>query len=291
MSFRSVVIKSRCKLEYSLNYLVCVKPNETTRVLLDEIKLIVIESTQVVITTTLISECIAKKIKILFSDSKYNLTGEITPFYNNYYSSRKLKEQINFHESSKQMLWTYIIEKKIKNQLFNLQKFGFVDAINLLSEYVSQLEFNDSTNREGLAAKVYFYDLFGKNFNRKDDNNEINKFLNYGYAILLSSFNRAIKSLGYYTELGIHHIGDSNSFNLSCDLMEPLRPLVDLYILNKNVDNTNFKTMYISMLSLKVIYNKKEVFLDNAIELYAADCLSFLSRKGMKEINFIEYEL
>ena len=115
--------------------------------------------------------------------------------------------------------------------------------------------------------------------------------MNYGYAILLSSFNRAIKSLGYYTELGIHHIGDSNSFNLSCDLMEPLRPLVDLYILNKNVDNTNFKTMYISMLSLKVIYNKKEVFLDNAIELYAADCLSFLSRKGMKEINFIEYEL
>lgn len=73
MAFRSVVIKSRCKLEFSLNYLVCVKGGETTRVLLDEIKMIVIESTQVSITTTLISACLAKKIKILFADEKFKI--------------------------------------------------------------------------------------------------------------------------------------------------------------------------------------------------------------------------
>lgn len=160
-----------------------------------------------------------------------------------------------------------------------------------MKEYINSIELNDSTNREGLAAKVYFFALFGTNFNRKDDNNEINKFLNYGYTIILSSFNRAIKSLGYYTELGIHHIGDSNSFNLSCDLMEPLRPLVDLYILKKKVDECNFKDVFIEMLSLKVIYDFKEVFLDNAIEQYVADCLNYLTTGNIKKIKFIEYEL
>lgn len=114
MAFRSVIIKSICKLEYSLNYLVCIKGNETTRVLLDEVKMIIIESTQVSITTTLISQCLAKKIKILFADEKYNLTGELVPFYNNYYASRKIKDQINFSENNKQFLRTKIVEKKLK---------------------------------------------------------------------------------------------------------------------------------------------------------------------------------
>lgn len=80
MSFRSLVINNRCKLEYSLNYLVVNKGEETKRVLLDEVKMIIINSTQVSITSALISECINKKIKILFGDVKHNLVGEITPY-------------------------------------------------------------------------------------------------------------------------------------------------------------------------------------------------------------------
>lgn len=291
MAFRSVVIKSRCKLEFSLNYLVCVKGGETTRVLLDEIKMIVIESTQVSITTTLISACLAKKIKILFADEKFNLTGELTPYYNNYYASRKIKDQISIPDNRKHTLWTKIVERKIYNQLQNLKAFGNEYSINLLNEYLNSIEMNDTTNREGLSAKVYFFALFGNDFNRKDDSNQINKFLNYGYTIILSAFNRAIKSLGFYTELGIHHIGDSNSFNLSCDLMEPLRPLVDLFILKKKVDEDNFKNVFIEMLSLKVYYNQKEAFLDNAIELYTADCLNYLISGDKTKIQFIGYEL
>lgn len=42
--------------------------------------MIIINSTQVSITSALISECINKKIKILFGDVKHNLVGEITPY-------------------------------------------------------------------------------------------------------------------------------------------------------------------------------------------------------------------
>lgn len=93
MSFRSLVINNRCKLEYSLNYLVINKGDETKRVLLDEVKMIIINSTQVSITSALISECINKKIKILFGDVKHNLVGEITPYKNNYYANKKSRSK------------------------------------------------------------------------------------------------------------------------------------------------------------------------------------------------------
>ena len=47
MAFRTIVINDRCKLEYSLNYLICRKLNDEKRVVLDEIKLLIINSTQV----------------------------------------------------------------------------------------------------------------------------------------------------------------------------------------------------------------------------------------------------
>ena len=64
-----------------------------------------------------------------------------------------------------------------------------------------------------------------------------------------------------------------------------------LFILKKKVDEDNFKNVFIEMLSLKVYYNQKEVFLDNAIELYTADCLNYLISGDKTKIQFIGYEL
>ena len=54
MPFRNIIVSERCKLEYSLNYLICRKGMEEKRILLDEIKTIMIQTTQVSITTSLI---------------------------------------------------------------------------------------------------------------------------------------------------------------------------------------------------------------------------------------------
>ena len=148
---------------------------------------------------------------------------------------------------------------------------------------------SDNTNREGHAAKVYFNALFSSSFSRNQDN-QINKFLDYGYSILLSAINREIKSFGYLTEIGIHHIGETNPFNLSCDFIEPLRPLVDYYVINKLVDDENFKNVFINMLNLKVRYRDKELFLENAIHSYVGGLLTNL-RTGSLVVDFIEYEL
>lgn len=289
MSFRSLVINNRCKLEYSLNYLVVNKGDETKRVLLDEVKMIIINSTQVSITSTLIAECINKKIKILFGDVKHNLVGEITPYKNNYYANKKIKEQISFDEERKNFLWQQIVKMKIKGQADNLKIIGKDDVSDLLYCYSNEVELGDVTNREGLAAKSYFRAIFGKDFYRDDDSIEVNTYLNYGYTIILSSFNRSIKALGYYTELGIHHIGETNSFNFSCDLMEPLRPLIDLIILKKEINMENFKQEFINILSKVVIFEESSTYLDNAIEEYVSNCLQYLKTGNESKIQFINY--
>lgn len=289
MSFRTIVIASRCKLEYSLNYLICRKGNEINRVVIDEIKTLVINSLQVSITTSLINELIKKKVKIIFTDDTHNPSGEVLPYQNNYYSYRKIKEQINIPLERKNYLWKKIVISKIINQAKNLNILKKSKEYQMLLNYASQVEDGDITNREGHSAKVYFNALFGNDFSR-DDDNDINKFLNYGYSIILSSINREVKILGYLTELGIHHIGESNSFNLSCDLMETIRPLIDNKIIIGEVDNENYKEKMINILTEKVKYNEKELFLDNAIHLMIEDMMNYLITGNEEKIRFIDYE-
>ncbi len=289
MAFRNVIIVSRCKLDYSLNYLVIHKGVDVKKILLDEIRVICLNTTQVSITTALISECLKKKIKIILSDEKHNPVGEITPYYNNYYAYRKLKEQINFSDDVKDYLWQQLIKNKIYNQYLNLKE-ALLEECNILAKYIDEVTLGDNLNREGIAAKVYFKSLFGPGFNRDLVCPE-NIFLDYGYSIILSSINRLVKMYGYYTEIGIHHIGESNSFNLSCDLMEPLRPLVDRYVINGYVNLDNYKEEYVKMLELKVKYDNKITFLDNALEEYVEDILAYLKTEDKTKIKFIEYEL
>lgn len=289
MAFRTVIVENRAKLEYSLNYLVCRKDNEEKKVLLDEIKTLIINSLQVSITTSLIAMLIEKKIKVIFIDSKHNPSGEIVPYQNNYYSYRKIKEQINFEEKYKIKLWTEIIRKKIHNQSINL-KLLKKDTSLLLDEYEKNIKDGDISNREGHSAKVYFNSLFGNDFNR-DQDNVINKYLNYGYSIILSLINREIKILGYLTEIGIHHIGESNSFNFSCDLIEPLRPLIDYYVIMNLVDEENFKQVFIEILKINVKYNNRDIIFDNAIHLYVEDLINYLKTGDEEKIRFIDYGL
>lgn len=290
MSFRTILIESRCKLEYSLNHLIYRNGNVEKRILLSEIKTIIVDSLQVSITSNLLSELIKNKIKVIFVDEKHNPIGELTPFQNNFYSYRKIKTQISFSEHNKNYLWQKVVTKKIINQAKVLCENSYYEAYDKLLAYALEVEEGDKTNREGHAAKVYFNALFGDDFSRDDESNT-NKFLNYGYSIILSAINREIKILGYLTELGIHHIGESNPFNLSCDLMEPIRPLIDSLVKSGMINDENFKKIFAGILTKKVQYNNKEFFLDNAIRLYIEDMFNYLINGDEEKIRFIEYEL
>ncbi len=288
MAFRVVVIKNKCKLEYSLNYLIC-RGEEEKRILLDEIEMIIIQNTQVSLTCSLISACSDKKIKMIFCDSKANPQAELVSYYNNYGTFKKIMTQFSFIESTKNKVWAKIIYEKINNQRRVLQKYNKPGSFKLQG-YLSEVLDGDTTNREGHAAKIYFNELFGKYFCRNDETNIINKFLNYGYSIIVSLINREIKCLGYLTELGIHHIGETNRFNLSYDFFEPLRPLIDNIVASGKVTDDNYKTFFVNILSAKVYYKGNEMFLDNAIHAYIQNLFSALIENDIDKVNFIEYE-
>lgn len=289
MAFRTVVIKNRCKLEYSLNYLVC-RSDVEKRIVLDEIECIIIQNTNVSITCALLSVLSEKKIKVIFCDGKANPYAELTPYYNNYCSYKKIMQQINFDQEFKDILWQRIIYQKVYNQ-YRLLKSLNKENSEKLKEYLNEVELGDITNREGHAAKVYFNSLFGNKFYRDDDKNVINKYLNYGYSILVSLINREIKIFGYLTEIGIHHKGETNSFNLSYDFFEPLRTFVDNIVVKKLVNEDNYKSYFVKMLEEKVMFDGKVMYLDNAIHSYIQSLFIALNNRDLDEVKFIEYEL
>jgi CRISPR-associated protein Cas1 len=289
MSFRTVIITSRCKLEYSLNFLVC-RGDDEKRINIDEISTLIIQNVGVAITAALLSKLMESKVKVIFCDPRSNPQGELVSYYDNFSTYEKIKEQINWDSEFFRSLWMKIIQEKISNQSRNLSYLHHSDA-SLLLNYSREVGPGDPSNREGHAAKLYFPDCFGQGFTRDDPKNPINGFLNYGYSILLSAINREIKSFGYLTEFGIHHIGSTNPFNLSCDFMEPLRPLVDFLVLSKKINEDNFKTQSAGLLSQKVKFRGAELYLDNALHLYVQSLLIALKERDLGKADFIAYEL
>jgi CRISPR-associated endonuclease Cas1 len=56
--------------------------------------------------------------------------------------------------------------------------------------------------------------------------------MNYAYALLESESSLAARALGLDPAMGIFHADQPNRDSLSCDLMEPVRPQVDAYLLD-----------------------------------------------------------
>ena len=286
MSWRTVVIASRCKLDYKMGFMV-VRAEETKKIFLDEIAVLLIENPAVSLTGCLLEALVEKKIRVVFCDAKRTPNAELVPYYNSYDCSRKIKAQINWSDDVKGAVWSDIVAEKIRKQADFLADLGKADEASLLRSYLSQIELCDTTNREGHAAKVYFNALFGMDFTRSEEN-ITNAALNYGYSVILSAFNREIVAQGYLTQLGVFHDNMFNHFNLSCDLMEPFRILVDRKVVAlKPVDFTSEeKHILLDILNDTVIINKTRQTVLNAIKYYCRSVFDALNETNLSLIQF-----
>ncbi|MDR0935001.1 MAG: type II CRISPR-associated endonuclease Cas1 [Erysipelotrichaceae bacterium] len=288
MAFRLVVIDTHSKLEYGLGYLIFRTPEETKRVLLDEIHTLLIQSTAVSITSSLIQELNTHKIKVIFCDEKKNPSCELEPYYGSHNSSKRIDEQIHWDKEIINRVWQRIAKEKITNQSKTLLRYNKFEESNLLQGYAKDVMPGDITNREGHAAKVYFNNMYYKGFTR-DDDSDINAYLNYGYTILLSQFNRTIVSAGFLTQVGIHHHNDFNEFNLSCDLIEPFRYLVDEKA-GQIEDKEKFKDEMINLLTSEVKIQGKSQTIVNAITLYCNTVFNALKTGDVDSIAFLDHD-
>ncbi len=290
MSYRTVIISSNCKIDFKLNYITLRYPNlEVKQIFINEIAVIIFESTAISLTGVALSELVKNKIKVIFCDEKRNPISELLPYYGSHDSSSKIQQQINWNADLIVKAWTCIVKEKIKNQSVLLRKNN-IKQYQLLNSYIDEIQLNDSTNREGHAAKVYFNALFGNDFSR---NNTCctNAALNYGYTLLLSAFNREIVSNGYLTQIGIFHKNMFNKFNLASDLMEPYRIIVDEFVINNQFyDFTKTeKHIMCDLLNLNVKIEGKNHTLLNSIKIYCKSIFDFLN-ESTSSIEFFEYE-
>lgn len=286
MSWRVVVISKRSKLDYKMGSLVVRSEDDEKRIFLDDISVLMCETTAISLTAYLLAELTIRKIKVIFCDNQHNPASELIPMYGSYVSSGRIRSQIAWDKDIKAKVWQEITKLKINNQALVLQKAHQNDKSQQLLEYASQVELGDKTNREGHAAKVYFNALFGLDFYR-NANDVRNAILNYGYTILLSCFNREIAASGYLTQLGIWHDNAENPFNLGSDLMEPFRPIIDWFAYEHNYFTTfekEEKMQVLNLLNAKVKIDNTEQYLNNAIGIYARSVFNALTDNDTSKI-------
>ena len=289
--WRVIVVTGRSKLDLRYNSISIRRDNGTDFIHIGEVNTLILETTTISITAALMCELINQKVKVIFCDEKSNPHFELLPFYGSHDCSAKIKEQIAWTDFLKESLWTIIVTEKIENQMKLLKKLN-KEEYRILQEYASQIEHNDNTNREGHSAKIYFSALFGNNFSRNKENS-LNAFLNYGYQLLLSTFNKEIVANGYLTQIGIFHKNMFNYYNLSSDLMEPFRVIVDelAYKDNPQKFEKDEKRKLQNILNLKFRINNVNHYLSDVIKIYTKSIFDALSSNDLSLVRFFQDEL
>ena len=234
-------------------------PDDNLTVPIEDIGLVMINHAMVSLTIPLLNALTEQNVAVIFCNEKgmpasmlYNLQGNTT-------QGETLRNQLEAGEVLKKTLWKQIIEAKIKNQAALLNKMGKEGSI--LKPLYTNVKSGDSDNREGIAARLYWTALFGRDFIRDRNIPGINSLLNYGYSVLRAAVTRALVSSGLFPALGIFHHHRSNAFPLSDDLMEPFRPFVDEIVFELTAQdeaelNTATKSRLIRVLYVDTYFSK-----------------------------------
>lgn len=192
---------------------------------IEDIGFIIVENQMVKMSVPLLNALAENNVSVIFCDNKQMPKSMLMNLEGNTTLQESYRFQLKASEPLKKRLWKQIIERKIRNQALLLDKIG--KNGNCLKPYYMNVKSGDTDNREGGASRVYWEQLFGKDFRRERTGYPPNNLLNYGYSILRAAVARAIIGSGLYPAFGIFHRNRYNAFPLADDLMEPYRPFVD----------------------------------------------------------------
>lgn len=202
-----------------------------------------------------------------------------------------------------------IEQNKIKNQsqiLKNIRGKNQImkEGIELLDKMVvqleQQLEYLEVMGIEGNAARVYFSRVFDnvdwKGRKPRIKNDYVNVTLDIGYTMLFNIVDAILQVYGFDTYYGVFHKCFYMRKSLVCDLMEPIRPVVD-YQVRKSINlgqckENDFEVVnnrwclkyksnpqYIQFLMNEILEYKDDIFL--YIQQYYR---FFMKRKSVSEI-------
>ena len=238
---------------------------------MEDLYCVVIDNRNMMISVPTLSAFAQNRIHLITTDERHLPVSETLPLNTNYHCYRVLKKQLEMNNDFKGLVWKRVIETKINNQATCLENiWADLSVIKQLREMASEILPHDRGNREAISAKMYFRNLFGSDFIRFNDD-DINAILNYGYTIMRSGVAKSLVSHGFNCVLGIHHISETNEFNLADDFMEPLRPLIDEWIV-RNQDclkeglSKYVKNELVNLVNSEILFEGKRMKVRYAID-------------------------
>jgi len=270
MSWRIIYIEENDYLSLYLDNIKIRRADHEVIVPLSDVATIMIDNLQTTVTASLVSKCAEYNVDMIICNHLHLPQSIVLPISSNYRASAILHSQMNWSDSFRGTLWQEIVRKKIMRQADVLTAVGKTgDVRNRLFRFIEETQLLDKGNCEGLSAKMYFRELFGLDFYR-DENSPVNSALNYGYSIVRSQISRSLVAHGFNPHIGIFHRGQGNTFNLADDIIEPFRPIIDLWVYEHMREEKMFvrehRLQLISLITKKFLLDKKYVTLIFAIE-------------------------
>lgn len=177
---------------------------------------------------------------VVICGRNHHPVGMYVPLSTNSILLSRLSDQLRASRPTRKRLWAEIVAAKIRAQAFALAPSSQHDAVRKrLGKLAASVRSGDPENAEAQAAQAYWPELFARSslvtapFRRRSGDQDApvpNALLDYGYAALRAAVARALVSAGFLPAIGIEHHSRNNPFCLADDLMEPLRPMVDLRV-------------------------------------------------------------
>ena len=227
MGFRNIKIDSHVKLSIK-NQQLYIEADILRQIPLEDINCIIIENQTVTVSAYLLQKMADMGITVYVCDEKHLPNAVLLPMVRHSRHFKILKYQIEAGKPLQKRRWQQIVVRKIRNQALCLAYLD-LDGSEELMKMCKEVQSGDRTHVEAKAAAFYFKSLYGLGFSRGNDH-VINSALNYGYAIVRGLIARSIVCYGLEPSIGVFHHSELNNFNLADDMIEPFRPLVDLYV-------------------------------------------------------------
>lgn len=260
-------------------------PEMQKSVPIEDIGFVILEHQQTNITLPLLNALSDNNVAVIFCGNDFMPNAMLMNLDSNKTQGESYRAQIEASDPLKKGLWKQIVEAKIRNQAALLNKLG-KDG-DKLKPYYMNVKSGDSDNREGIAAKIYWNELFGANFIRSREGVEPNNMLNYGYTLLRAAVARSLMGSGLFPAFGIFHRNRYNAFPLADDIMEPYRPYVDeivfdLYANGERELTKEVKTRLLRLLFMDTSFGKLTRPLDVGLTMTSASlakCFNGIQKK------------
>lgn len=294
MGWRTVVITKPSKISIEKDqFKYAPKDGEVITVPIDDISVIILEVHQVSITSALMSRLTESNIVLFTCDKTHTPNGVFIPFHQHSRYAQVAHQQIAWTEPFKKRVWQKMVSAKVLNQSQTLA-YMKREKVKQLQKYAQNVKSGDSTKIESTAARIYFIALFGKGFNRRNEDDWRNSALNYGYALVRGTISRSLAAHGFLPAFGLFHHSTLNSFNLSDDLIEPYRAFVDVVVaehfeefieLAETRFVSNHKVELYQLFTMKTSIDGAETTLLNSVEVCVTSLMNATLQKDVSALK------